>query len=75
MTKVQTRRSISVRGSTYAVLVDYAAANSISVSDFVEQRIAEWFAANGKPPATIDKSRHIAGRLDYSEIEKIAQKI
>ncbi len=50
MAKKQTRRSISVRGVTYERLRNYVAAASIggglSMSDFVEQRIAEWFAAN-----------------------------
>lgn len=46
MAKKQTRRSISVRGVTYNQLRDYCAGVSISMSDFIEQRIAEFFAEN-----------------------------
>ncbi len=46
MAKIQTRRSISVRGTTYDRLRDYTATASISMSDFIEQRIAEWFDAH-----------------------------
>jgi hypothetical protein len=51
MSKKQTRRSISVRGTTYARLRDYCAGADLSMSDFVEQRIADFFAeqaASGK---------------------------
>src|SRR5262245_728930 len=47
MSKKQTRRSISVRGVTYDRLREYCAGASISMSDFVEQRIADFFA--GRP--------------------------
>jgi hypothetical protein len=37
MASKQTRRSISVRGSTYAALRDYCAAHTRSMSDLVEE--------------------------------------
>lgn len=46
MGKKQTRRSISVRGVTYEKLRAYCAEVDLSLSDFVEQRIAEFFAAH-----------------------------
>ncbi len=46
MAKKQTRRSISIRGATYAQLRDYTESAAISMSDFVEQRIAEFFTAH-----------------------------
>lgn len=45
MAKKQTRRSISVRGTTYEALRDHCGDAGISLSDFVEQRIAEFFAS------------------------------
>ena len=41
MAKKQTRRSISVRGSTYYRLREYCDGAGASMSDFIEQRIAE----------------------------------
>ena len=49
MAKKQTRRSISVRGVTYNQLRDHCAGASISMSDFIEQRIADFFAENPMP--------------------------
>ncbi len=46
MAKKQTRRSISVRGATYDQLRNYTASADLSMSDFIEQRIAEFFAAH-----------------------------
>ena len=43
MAKKQTRRSISVRGVTYLRLRDYCGSQSMSISDFIEQRIADYF--------------------------------
>lgn len=50
MAKKQTRRSISVCGTTYGRLRDYVAAadlgGGLSMSSFVEDRIEEWFKAH-----------------------------
>ena len=46
MAKKQTRRSISIRGVTYNHLRDYCAGVDLSMSDFIEQRIAEFFERN-----------------------------
>lgn len=53
MSKHQTRRSLSVRGTTYAHLRDYCAANEVIMSDVAELAIAEWFTSKGiaLPPA------------------------
>lgn len=51
MSKKQTRRSISVRGVTYDRLREHCAGASLSMSDFVEQRIAEFFA--GRPALVV----------------------
>jgi len=39
------RRTISVRGETYEQLRDYCMHAGISMSDFVEQRVADFLAA------------------------------
>ena len=42
--KKQTRRSVSIRGTTYDRLRDHCAKTGLSMSDFVEQLLAEFFA-------------------------------
>ena len=55
MAKKQSRRSISVRGVTYNQLREYCGKAHISMSDFLEQRVADWFTAPIKTwnPATM----------------------
>jgi len=43
MAKKQTRRSVSIRGSTYEQIRLYCERNNISMSEFVEDRIATFF--------------------------------
>ncbi len=49
MSIVQTRRSISVRGDTYRRLHAYLDGGTVSASEFVETRIAEYLDANESP--------------------------
>ena len=54
MAKKQTRRSVSIRGSTYDRVRQYCERAGISMSEFVEERIASFFDAGRpavKPPA------------------------
>lgn len=46
MGKRQTRRSISVRGVTYEQVRAHCAATHLSMSDFIEERIAEFFKSH-----------------------------
>ena len=46
MAKKQSRRSISVRGVTYNQLREHCGNVNISISDFLEQRIVDYFTAN-----------------------------
>jgi hypothetical protein len=46
MVKRQSRRSLSVRGVTYNQLREYCSRINLSMSDFLEQRIADYFTAN-----------------------------
>src|SRR2546430_14489038 len=43
MAKKQSRRSISVRGVTYNQLREHCCKQNISMSDFLEQRVADYF--------------------------------
>lgn len=51
MAKKQTRRSVSIRGSTYEQIRDYCESEGMSMSEFVEARIASFFgnSATEKP--------------------------
>ena len=47
MSKKQSRRSVSIRGSTYDQIRAYCERNEISMSEFVEERIAHFFGNGG----------------------------
>lgn len=47
MAKKQSRRSVSIRGSTYDQIRKYCERNSLSMSEFVEDRIATFFGNGG----------------------------
>ena len=49
MAKKQTRRSVSIRGTTYEKVRKYCEENNVSMSEFVEARIAEFFGEAEKP--------------------------
>lgn len=73
MAKKQTRRSVSIRGSTYELIRQYCEQNSISMSEFVEERIAEFFgqgkSAEGEGEGkTVSKSR-----LSPDELQEAAR--
>jgi hypothetical protein len=60
MSKKQTRRSVSIRGSTYEQIRKYCERNGVSMSEFVEDQIAQFFGNGGssaetKPSERIDK--------------------
>lgn len=43
MSKKQTRRSVSIRGSTYDTVREHCERHGMSMSEFVEERIAGFF--------------------------------
>ena len=47
MAKKQTRRSVSIRGSTYDQIRRYCERHEMSMSEFVEDRIATFFGNGG----------------------------
>ncbi len=61
MAKVQTRRSISVSGATYEVIRSYCRRNGISMSEFMEERVREFFG--GKERQGDRKAREVASRV------------
>lgn len=55
--KKQTRRSISVRGSTYTILSQFCARNDMGVSTFIEELVDSFFKSNSslKPFKPLNK--------------------
>jgi hypothetical protein len=47
MAKKQSRRSVSIRGVTYEQIRTYCERNNVSMSEFVEERIATFFGNGG----------------------------
>lgn len=52
MAKKQTRRSVSIRGSTYDQIRKYCERHGVSMSEFVEERIALFFGNGGSRETT-----------------------
>ncbi len=61
MAKVQTRRSISVSGPTYEVIRSYCKRNELSMSEFIEERVREFFG--GEKRDTDRKAVQNAARI------------
>ncbi|HEY3354965.1 MAG TPA: hypothetical protein VGQ83_17055 [Polyangia bacterium] len=61
MAKVQTRRSISVSGPTYEVIRSYCRRNNVSMSEFMEERVRDFFG--GKERDTDRKAVEKAARI------------
>ena len=51
MSKKQSRRSVSIRGSTYDQIRRFCERNELSMSEFVEERIADFFGNGGSRAA------------------------
>jgi hypothetical protein len=61
MAKVQTRRSISVSGPTYEVIRSYCKRNNVSMSEFMEERVRDFFG--GKERDSDRKAVENAARI------------
>ncbi len=80
MAKKQTRRSVSIRGSTYELIRKHCEQNDLSMSLFVEERIAEFFG-NGLPAKPKPKAKSKAkskkakdeSRLSADEMQDAAR--
>lgn len=64
MAKRQTRRAISVKGRTYLRLKRYCEKHDMSISGYLEQRIAEDMDAAGEPEVHPDEIRARRPRPD-----------
>lgn len=65
MAKKQTRRSISVRGSTYEQLRAWCDAHHVAMSEFIETRIAEYLHRkedNGRTASRVPATSHMVAR-------------
>ena len=65
MAKKQTRRSVSLSKSTYERLKAYCEVNSLSMSQFVEQRIGDFLGRSGDDNAKLvdEKKAAAAGQI------------
>lgn len=55
----QTRRSISVKGTTYATLRKYCDQQGRSMSDIVEEQLANLFAMDALPAVSVKKAQPV----------------
>jgi hypothetical protein len=60
MAKKQSRRSVSIRGVTYEQIRKYCERNNVSMSEFVEERIAMFFGNGGSKDDDDKPSEKIA---------------
>jgi hypothetical protein len=71
MAKKQTRRSVSIRGSTYELIRQYCEQNDVSMSEFVEERIAAFFG-NGRTTTRRKDSKN-RSKLSPEELQDAAR--
>ena len=62
MSKKQTRRSVSMRGTTYDLAQAHCKKYDLAMSDFVEQRLAEFFGIKA-PTTSIKPSQRAANTV------------
>ena len=63
MAKVQTRRSISVSGPTYEVIRSYCRRNNLSMSEFMEERVRDFFGGGKERDEGDRKATENAARI------------
>jgi len=65
MAKKQTRRSVSISKATYERLKAYCETNAISMSEFVELRLGDYFGRPRKAvgPAEADAAKKVADHI------------
>ena len=67
MAKKQTRRSVSIRGSTYDQIRKYCERHGVSMSEFVEERIALFFGNGGSREATDQTDQEALGEDELKD--------
>lgn len=73
MAKKQTRRSVSIRGATYELIRQYCEQNGLSMSEFVEERIAEFFGQSTGRKSKSGKKAPSQSRLSPDELQEAAR--
>lgn len=80
MAKKQTRRSVSIRGTTYDKVRTYCERHGLSMSEFVEDLISQFFDNSGKivkkaEPKKKEKSpsKKAEEKLDFEELHDAAR--
>lgn len=72
MAKKQTRRSVSIRGSTYELIQQYCKQNNQSMSEFVEERIAAYFGTGDEDADSNEKPKN-KPRMSVNELQDAAR--
>jgi hypothetical protein len=70
MSKKQSRRSVSIRGSTYELIRKHCERNEVSMSEFVEEQVAKFFGNGGSRASEESKSSE---RLKPDELHDAAR--
>ena len=70
MAKKQSRRSVSIRGSTYDQIRKHCERNNVSMSEFVEERIALFFGNGGSKEEASERSTE---RIKPGELQDAAR--
>ena len=73
MAKKQTRRSVSIRGHTYEMIREYCERNNVSMSEFVEDRIAAFFSNGGSVQQPSRPSDSEQSKLSPDELQDAAR--
>ena len=81
MAKKQTRRSVSIRGITYDKVRTYCERHNLSMSEFVEDLISQFFDNSGKivkKPEPMEKEKSPVAaeseeKLDFNELHDAAR--
>ena len=73
MAKKQTRRSVSIRGSTYDQIRKYCERNGLSMSTFVETQIASFFGNGGSKSKDDDRAYKDLKDMDDDELKEAAR--
>jgi hypothetical protein len=73
MAKRQSRRSVSVRGVTYEQIRRYCERIGISMSEFVEARIADYFGNGGLKPLPVTTRSSAKERLSPDQLKDAAR--
>lgn len=73
MAKKQTRRSVSIRGSTYELIQQHCKQNNQSMSEFVEERISSFFGMDDDDEADSNEKPKNKPRMSVNELQDAAR--